>query len=356
MLKKLSLLGIIAVAFSFKSCNTEFNLNGDYEIQPIVFGLLDHTQSVHMIKITKAFLGEGDNLVYAQNPDSNYFAQVDAKIIEYKDEVETGREWLLFDTIIPNKETGTFYGPEQKVYAFYEASLDSSASYEIRIDVEGNTDPDKTIYARTELLDKFKVSGQLLFPAYKVVFAPNNVDDIDDYTYWTFTTTEALHAARYTYQYTFNWTETYEDLTTASFSATRNDGDYLQFKPSSPSIHIPTFSGLDFFEWLPTAIPVDDNVTMRRMDGIDLNISVAHEDLNQYMEVGEPVSGIAQVQPEFTNFVNARGLFSSRIIYDLEGFRFNSNTMQELCTGQFTNVLNFCSQYIEDSGESWYCP
>lgn len=110
MIKKLTLLSIVGVSFVWSSCETDFSLNGDYEITPVVFGLLDHTKSTHIIKITKAYMGDGDNLVYAQEEDSNYFETVDARVIEFKNGNETGRSWQLHDSVITNKDTsGIFY-------------------------------------------------------------------------------------------------------------------------------------------------------------------------------------------------------------------------------------------------------
>jgi hypothetical protein len=355
MLRRITFFTLIAITFGFSSCETDFSLNGNYQIQPVVFGLLDHRQDVHLIKITKAYLGDGDNLVYAQNPDSSYFNQVDAKVVEFIDGTATGREWTLFDTTVTNKSTdGLFYAPDQKAYAFYESNLDSTADYTLSIIIDGGA---HLVSGTTTLIPKFKLSGTILNPLYKIQFAPNTVDEDLDYDNWTFTVTEGLHAARYNYEYTFRWTETYTDLTTASFSISRNNGDKMQTQdPDNPGIQIASFSGLDFYEFVRDGIVDDPNVTQRKMDGLDLQIAVAHEDLNQFMEVSQPVSGIAQVQPEFTNLTGSRGLFSSRIIYNKNGFKLNPASMKELCTGLKTGGKKFCSDYPEHIGETYYCP
>ncbi len=80
MKKLFALLTGVSLFCGISSCETEFSLNGDYEIIPVVFGLLDHTETTHMVKITKAYLGDGDNLLYAQIPDSSYFNSVEAII------------------------------------------------------------------------------------------------------------------------------------------------------------------------------------------------------------------------------------------------------------------------------------
>ena len=336
------------------SCNTDFSLNGDYQIQPIVFGLLDHHEDFHMIKITKAYLGDGDNLVYAKTPDSNYFNQVDAKVVEVKNGNPTGREWTLFDTVLTNKDTtGVFYAPEQKVYGFYESGLDSTATYQLTIDLEGGV---YQVTGETALIDKFKVSAQILFPTYGIVFAPNSVNEDKDYSLWNFTVTEGLHAAAYEYKYTIHYTEYYASGGSASFSATRENGIKEQTgTPDQPSVQIASFQGYDFYTWVRDVIPDDPNVTKRTFDGLDLRIAVAHEDLYQYMQVSKPVSGIAQVQPEYTNLNGARGLFSSRLVFDVNNMNLNGTSIKELCQGQYTYSKVFCSTLPEHVGESFYC-
>lgn len=341
---------------ALNSCNTEFSLNGDYEIQPIVFGLLDHTKDVHIIKITKAYLGDGDNLVYAQNPDSNYFQSVAGTVTEFINGDATGRSWSLTDSIITTKSTdGAFYAPEQKVYVFYESNLDSTATYELKLDLNNGA---HEVTGSTELISKFRVSSQLYFPNFTIPFAPNTVSEDDDYSTWKFNVDEGNNGKRYNYKYSIRWTEYYQDNTQASFSATREEGDIFQEKPGSPGLQTANFSGLDFYNWVGQVVPVDPKVVNRKLDGLDLRVSVAHYEFSQYLDVGAPVTGIAQVQPEFTNLTGSRGLFSSRIVLDVPGLKLNPSSLEHLCTGANGKVAGraFCSSYPEHMGELWYCP
>ena len=73
-----------------------------------MYGLIDQADSVHYIKITRAFIGPGNSLEYAQIPDSNYFKTVNATITE-KINGNTGRTWTLFDTTILNKDQKPFH-------------------------------------------------------------------------------------------------------------------------------------------------------------------------------------------------------------------------------------------------------
>ncbi|MBI3135015.1 MAG: DUF4249 family protein [Bacteroidetes bacterium] len=353
MLKKFGPLAFLALPLLWSSCETDFSLNGDYEITPVVFGLLDHTKDVHIIKITKAYMGDGDNLVYAQEADSNYFTSVDAQVIEYKDGAETGRSWQLHDSIITNKDTsGIFYAPEQKVYVFYANDLDSSAEYELVADLNEGA---HTINSRTSLIKGFALSNSVYMLG-EIAFAANTVVDAQDYKIWAFTVYEGLHGMRYSYKYTMRWTEYYADNSTQSFSQTRNDGDVYQSNPDQPSAQTASFGGLDFYQWVAAVVPDDPNVVKRKLDGIDLRVTVAHEELDQYLDVTTPVTSIAQVQPEYTNINGGLGLFSSRVVLDVAGFDLNKASRKELCHGQYTGTKLFCSSNPADVAESYYCP
>jgi len=355
MRKLFALLALGTSTFFLGGCDSDFSLNGDYEIQPIVFGLLDHTQDVHMFKITKAYLGNGDNLVYAQNPDSSYFNQVEGTVTEYLNGDPTGRTWTLQDTIVTNKSTdGIFYAPEQKAYFFEESDLDSLATYELYISLEGGK---HEVTGSTELLPKFKPnkSSLVISDFFPLTFAPSTVDEDSDYSKWNFNLNEALNGAAYEFYYTFRWRETYTDNSYEDFAITRMFLETEQNKPLTPSVQSVIVNGLDVYQFIDDNIEPDANVTKRRFLGFDFRIAAAHYELKQYMDIGEPISGIAQVQPEFTNLNGARGLFSSRIVFDAKNFQFDANSIKQLCTGLYTADLGFCSHLAEHSSEFWYC-
>ena len=62
------------------SCNEKINYIGEFKETAVVYGLLDHADSIHYVKINRAFIGPGNAIDIAQIPDSNYFSQVDATV------------------------------------------------------------------------------------------------------------------------------------------------------------------------------------------------------------------------------------------------------------------------------------
>ena len=355
MKKLLGILSLISLLFISNSCETEFSLNGDYELTPVVFGLLDHTDSIHIVKITKAFLGDGDNLVYAQNPDSNYFNQVDARVYEFDNSGdETGRVWNLTDSIIDNKSTdGVFYAPEQKVYYFKANDLNPEYEYEIRADLnEGQS----SFTARTSLINGFAIpNGFTVDPDFPITFASNTVDEDSDYKNWKIDVSEGYNAQRYEVSYDIRWTEYYTDGSTSSFSDSRYVGTYFQEDPDSPLSFFAIVGGLDFYTFVSETVPDDPDVERRTFDGLDAHINAAHEDLAKYMEVSAPVSGIAQIQPEFTNINGGYGLFSSRQLITIKDKTLGATSFKELARGSYTVTKLFCSPLPEHATEEYYC-
>ena len=67
------LIALVA-AISFSACSTEIEVNAEWKDVTVVFGLLDVSDTIQYIKISKAFLGEEDAFVMAQEPDSLYYS------------------------------------------------------------------------------------------------------------------------------------------------------------------------------------------------------------------------------------------------------------------------------------------
>ena len=135
------LILIIFFAFAFNSCNHKLEVNAPWKDITVVYGLLDQNDTVHYLKITKAFLGAGDALSFARIPDSsNYQEKLDVRlegwemISQYDSSL---KQTILFDTVtITNKLPGDsiFYFPDQLVYRSMDhTKLNSTLIYKLFI-------------------------------------------------------------------------------------------------------------------------------------------------------------------------------------------------------------------------------
>jgi len=106
----------------FTACEPHFNLNAPRKDVTVVYGILNHQDSIHYVKIYRGFQPHGQNSVWldAQNPDSIYYnpAHINVVLLEYLDEKRTHRPNIKLEpTHDFPRDTGIFYyGDEKNIY------------------------------------------------------------------------------------------------------------------------------------------------------------------------------------------------------------------------------------------------
>mgnify|MGYP000872841965 CR=1 FL=1 len=315
---RLFLLLTLTLPLFFSACETDFDITADYQDITVVYGLISQNDSVHHLKINKAFLGKGNALVFAKEEDSmSYHNDLEVKIDEVN---ETGvTNTFYFDTTtITNKAPGIFYYPEQQVYsAYYEMPPDySSKIYRLQIT---NKKTGKVVTAETALIYDFSFSTPR--PGQPVInFTSEYAQKIE----WR----SAKNGKRYDVTLRFWFDELlkgnpdtlsrYVDWslgTEKSRGITGGQSMELQYKPEG------------FFNMANTKIPYsagsaisEDQVLARLVNRAEVIFDISGDELNTYMEVNEPSSGIVQDKPEYTNINNGIGLFSSRFSVNTRDF------------------------------------
>lgn len=308
----LFLLLLACFSVAFQSCETDFDVTAPYKDITVVYGLISQNDSVHYIKINKAFIGEGNALEYAQNEDSSsYGNNLEVVLREYRN--GNAQRTFNFDTTsVYNKEPGTFYAPKQLVYKSAFAVPDND-DMQYRLEVR-NKITGKVTTAQTSLISNFNFESPR--PGQRTInFASEgNTQSIK----WT----SAKNGKRYNVSIRFWFYEVmaatkdtvprYMDWTFTSIkSNTIQGGEPLEIK----------YSPATFFSMCKNLIPYKGNsgigesdVSIRLANFVEVVFAVAADDLNTYMEVNEPSSGIVQDKPDYTNVENGIGLFSSRFV------------------------------------------
>lgn len=347
-------------ALLLSSCNEEVDMIGDFQETAVVFGLLDRSENVHFIKITRAYIGPGNSLELAQIPDSSYFNQVDATITERINGTQT-RVWTLQDTIVENKDTqGVFYAPTQKLYYFTTTSsapLDKNGIYTLDISVNGG---EFEVQASTEIVSGISTTADGQNFRFDFVkdpgeFQQKNISVDGGNSYVVNTSLEVF----------FHEFNTGVDTNLTSFKWTLGEYDVTPGKPQGFSI-----PGRTFYELMAANVTNDPLINKRQMYSVKIIVTGGAENLYNYMSVNQPSSSLAQNKPTFTNLTatnghKAVGIFSSRNTYSIEKFFINTsnNTLRmmaqksvaELCVGAITGNLFFCSQHVGDNGTAYDC-
>lgn len=354
------------LSFVISSCNTEVDLVGEYKVTPVVYGLLDQSDSLHYIRINKTFLGKGNAFDMALVPDSSYFENVDATITEILANGTTGRIWQLRDTIIDGKnENGVFFAPEQKVYYFAthrfqnnpELSLKPDAKY--RLDAVINNG-EHIVKSETELVRDVSFSQQPSVTSSFVFIASNGEYRSQPYL-WS-----KGNAKRYNFKLEFHYKEF--DVNGVQYNKffTWNLGEIMAGLTSTISVPL---NGELFYQLVKTNIPVDNNIVKREHTHFVITLVAGSEDLHNFISANQPSTSLAQNKPSFTNIEGGIGLFSSR--YTLTrvnyfiwppGINPNNRSLdkrstRELCMGTYTFNLGFCSSRTDDvtANEPYIC-
>lgn len=377
MIKRLLFFLLLISLFS---CNEKVDLIGDYKETAVVYGLLDHADSLHYIKITRAFIGPGSAVDIAQIEDSSYFQQVEARVTEVVGGTIT-RTWLLDDTIVTNKDiNGAFYAPEQKVYYFKTlptgpnevqqtsanplmSSLNKDATYKLNIKIDNGK---FEVNGETELVRGLTSPSNTQNFTFKFANNPGEYLSQGVAAVNTFGNSFVVNAAVDVY---FN-----------EYIGVNKSTKSFQWKLGETNI-IPgesrTFTayGETFYTLMKKAVTPDPAITRRTFEGVQFTITGGSEALYNYMVVNAPSSSLSQSKPTYTNLTvtNGKGvvgIFSSR--QTLRFYRsFFTNAAQayiraidkkstrELCLGPITGLLLFCSNHPGDnvvgSEESYAC-
>jgi hypothetical protein len=353
-----SLLVLVSI---LAGCSTDVDINAPYKNITVVYGLLNMRDPIHMVKVNKAFLGEGDAYDFALIPDSNEWgpgAISNAKVYRILNNA-TIDSFPLYDTLITNREPGTFYSPDQHLFYFREnftedviqggipttLYLDEDSEYELRMVVKG-----ENITGRTTIVNDFAYSApdQSLTNTINLMSAQG-------YGGFELNWTSNLDGKRYEASYRFNYKEVRGTDTTALLSITQRMGTQVRTGSSNFEPMAEIMEGELFYTTLATLIPNDPTVDHRIFLGIDFLVSVANDEFHTFLALDEPITGVVEDRPSYTNITNGYGIFAGRYTKDIIGKRLNSQSLEELTNGGITGSLRFCSGLIEDQGGSNYC-
>lgn len=368
------LTSLVAIISFFYSCSEKVNLIGDFKETAVVYGLLDHSDSIHYVKITRAFIGPGNALEIAKIPDSSYFNQVEATVSEFVDG-NLIRTWVLEDTIIENKDTnGAFYGPEQKVYYFRTlpttvsssglngviqtspnpqlTSLNPDATYKFKAIINGG---EFEVTGETELVKGITTTTSSQNFTFKFAnnpgeYVPTGVAVSNSGNSFVVNTQLDIaineHRGSNITEKRFNWQ--LGEVSTLPGTAK-------------------TFSavGKTFYDLVKENVSNDPTITKRTFNGIYITVTGGAEELYNYMVVNQPSSTLAQSKPSYTNLTVTNGkrvvgIFSSRqtikifkpfFVSAQQAFirAIDKKSTRELCQGPVTGTLLFCSNHPGDN-------
>lgn len=309
-------------------CDNELNVTAEWKDIPIVYGILSPVDSVHYIRIEKAFLDPNISaLELAQIADSIYYNALDASVID----VSSGERYQL-EEIDGNlvglvRDEGVFASSPNLLYKVDQDDIRLKANQKYRLEIN-RSDRLPLVTAETEITQKPQIKRPFF---------------------------QELLRFQYTNQFKVLW-QTAEN---AFFYDVRLIIHYAESDPSAPGEFIEksldwriarnvTFDqievlGIQFYEFLRAELEADPSVT-RIFRSIDVEVQSGGFELFEFRRIQQANTGITSVGgdiPQFTNLSEGLGLLTSSNS-DLEsGYDLHPETMDSLRDGSITGPLNF---------------
>ncbi len=323
-----------AIVLLQSSCKTDIDLLAPYKETMVIYGLLDPSDSVQVLRINRAFLGEGDAYTFAQVPDSfNYRDILDVKLERYnKDSVKTGTITLeRFEG--PPLSSGIFATQPNILYRTTGADSiyqDDGGEYKM---IVYNRESGLTTVSRTEVVNKISLfespssggSVDLVGNPFVIKWnAGNNAKFYDVYIRFHYREIEKAN------------TSNIQDKTVEWQVGTAVDNINSS---SNPLLTIP-LSKESFYGSVRRSIN-PDNAVDRYFLGMDFLYYGGTSDLYTYIQVNKPPTGIVQSIPDFSNIEDGVGIFSSRFSQILKSKQLSPASKDTLANGYLTGDLGF---------------
>lgn len=300
------------------SCETDFDVNANWKDVTIVYGLIDPNNEDQLIKINKAYLGQGDAIQMASISDSTNYdpSNLIVKIHRVREQVfntyDTLSTVVLTDTVL-DKDDGLFSTDDNIIYTFKKPSsfYNTNSIYVLEI---LNLSSGQKVTSETEIINSF--SFESLNPSFEWGLYNGELADSLRFRTKNIEWQNSKNGVIYQLDILINYLES-GIVNSLSWSQ-----PIVEYSSGNMSLKI---KGDQFFQFLENNL---DNNTTKQFLNLDLVMTIGAQDLKTYIDVNQPFSGIVQERPVFSNIDNGVGLFSSRYTYDdIKGIELTNSTL-----------------------------
>jgi len=241
-----------------------------------------------------------------------------------------------------NKEQGDFYGPDHTLFTLMANDLEKGKEYELKVTIDKETPNEKILSSKTFLPADISPGFPMSSTIKKVSLVNSN-----SYEVYSVNWNSGEYGVRYDVKVRIKFDEYYSGGTSTKKEIYFNLGSVKSNGTGGgEALHL-KFIGQQLYEYLGTNIPdPGTDVTKRVFKGLDFVFDVAGSELDTYMEVNSPVSQVFQERPEYSNIENGLGIFSGRMHKEVGTRWLSKLSFQELCLGNYTKHLKFCSDSL----------
>jgi hypothetical protein len=314
-------------------CTTDFETISPWKETMVVYGLLNPNDSIQYIRISKAFLGEGNALTMAQQGDSIYYGDVlTVKMERFLNNSLVESNLLVKLDSVPKETGGAFVAPYQEVYAYtqslHPSTVNDGSIYKLTVT---NNATGNIVTASTKLIENFTITHPNTTSLYRFNAAAGLSWK------WISSTLGKIYGVMHKINYV--------EVNTATGDTTQKSidwylGDKTSISETETEIRF-SFASNDLYRLLGDNIAADPGKSRHlAANPVDVYVSAGTEELYTYMQVSNQNSGIVQDRPLYTNIENGIGLFTSRNTMKVS-IKLHPEAYAALDTSQYTINLNF---------------
>lgn len=325
----------------FAACTTNFDITADYKPITIIYALLNPQNATQYIRINKAFLGDNNAYTNAQIADSLYYntEQFTAKLEAYNQTNQLINTINLEQTNAATeniqKNEGIF---ASQPYFLYKTTQPLNPNYNYKIianDLKSNT----TATATTPLIPNFEITK------------PDRGDEIPlNYNIrWQHQPNAAMYDAKMYIYYTEQTLDENNNLKNEDkvqvwnfLNGATPNSETLPLSTGKVSYNILRNDFLNFLAKIPTS----DKVVKRYFKQLGFEIQAAAVDFKNYNEVlyaQQNSISSAQIELQYSNVQNGKGLFSARTIQIVDSVALNINMIDSMACSPKTAHLKFAT-------------
>ena len=321
------IFGLLVLSALWTSCDNELVVTDEWKDIPVVWGLLNKSDTAHYIRVEKAFLDPNTSaLNIAQIPDSLYYENATVTLKR----VNTGTVFTLerVDGDLEGypRESGIFADSPNYLYKIKAnvINLVVGEEYEFSLVRSDNTAP---VIARTIILPKPVLRNPSA--GSKISFKRNALTTF----MWNEIPDAGIFDLKFRIHYSERTPETNNQFVPKFFDWTVESG--LAERETK-------VDGIDFYNRIKSNI-VENIQATRVFDSLDVIVWTGGVELATFIKITQANYGLTSTQdfPRYTNLSEGLGIFSSRNVSYNTGFSVTDQTLDSLRDGVITRSLNF---------------
>lgn len=321
------ILSLLTCTALFTSCDNELVVTDNWKDIPVVWALLNKSDTAHYIRLEKAFLDPNTSaLDIAQRPDSLYYENATVSLKRVNNGQVFQLQRVNGDLEGYPRDGGVFAQTPNWLYKIKAnvINLVIGEKYELVVD-RGDGSP--VVTAETIILPKPVLRNPV--KGSQLSFKRGSL-------------------------FTIMWNE----MPDAGIFDVKIRFHYQERNPVTGNFYIPKsfewtvvknlranetqMQGVDFYNQIKANLDVNVEST-RIFDSLDIIIWAGGKDLEEYIRITQANFGITSTQdiPRYTNLSEGVGIFDSRNVSYVTGFRLGAVSLDSLRNSSITGNLNF---------------